>query len=179
MAAIHVNNFEFVESAQRETWWWDEVNTVGFQRRKATCTTFVLTYRPSSVLTVPQSRPSWAQSSPWRSLMLRVTHVTKKKQIGCFCFVSWFVSATTNILKLGKFISQKEHVWPNMWNWIGWFLPMAGSFRALYLSLRASGVKVRLRSSLPIIYQSSTQQWTWYNDLDKTHWQVLVIQVRG
>lgn len=103
----------------------------------------------------------------------------KKPQIGCFCFVSWFVSATTNILKLGTFISQKEHVWPNMWNWIGWFLPMAGSFRALYLSLRASGVKVRLRSSLPIIYQSSTQQWTWYNDLDKTHWQVLVIQVRG
>lgn len=30
-------------------------------------------------------------------------------------------------------------------------IPIAGSFRALYLSLKASGVRVRLRSSLPII----------------------------
>lgn len=30
-------------------------------------------------------------------------------------------------------------------------LPIAGSFKALYLSLRASGVRVRRRSSLPMI----------------------------
>lgn len=46
---------------------------------------------------------------------------------------------------------QRLHV--NLWL----LLPIAGSFKALYLSLSARGVRVRRRSSLPMIYNTVSE----------------------
>lgn len=75
-----------------------------------------------------ETRPSLAQE--FSNLMLQLTSYSKQGQAK----VVWDLGA-----KHAGAVS------------VGAILPMAGSFRALYLSLRAKGVRVLLRSSLPMI----------------------------
>lgn len=80
-----------------------------------------------------ETRPSLAQE--FSNLMLQLTSYSKQGQAK----VVWDLGA-----KHAGAVS------------VGAILPMAGSFRALYLSLRAKGVRVLLRSSLPMICYKET-----------------------
>lgn len=84
-----------------------------------------------------ETRPSLAQE--FSNLMLQLTSYSKQGQAK----VVWDLGA-----KHAGAVS------------VGAILPMAGSFRALYLSLRAKGVRVLLRSSLPMIWYDEREHWT-------------------